>query len=110
MAWWKIGKEAFDVFVNVRETIAFYMFIIEESIQAMGMACYLLKKFGLDQDAKEYASWTKSNLIQGLKEFAQGVGVIAYPMNEAYKLFAESTEKVMDAYLKTPAQPPEGGQ
>jgi len=110
MAWWKIGKEAFDVFVNVRETIAFYMFIIEESIQAMGMACYLLKKYGLDQDAKEYASWTKSNLIQGLKEFAQGVGVIAYPMNEAYKLFAESTEKVMDAYLKTTAQPPEGGQ
>jgi len=107
MAWAKIGKEAFKQFVNIRETIAFYMFIIEESIQAMGMACYLLKKYGLDQDAKEYASWTKSNLINGLKEFASGAGVIAYPMNEAYKLFAESAEKVMDAYLKTPAQPPQ---
>ena len=110
MTWWKIGKEAFDVFVNVRETIAFYMFIIEESIQAMGMACYLLKKYGLDQDAKEYAEWTKNNLIQGLKDFANGAGVIAYPMNQAYLMFAESAEKVMDAYLKTPAQPPEGGQ
>jgi len=107
MTWWKVGKEVFDVFMNVRETIAFYMFIIEESIQAMGMACYLLKKYGLDQDAKEYASWTKSNLIEGLKQFADGVGQVAYPMNLAYKAFAEATEKVMDAYLKTPAQPPQ---
>ena len=107
MSWWKIPKEAFDIFMNVRETIAFYMFIIEESIQAVGMACYLLKKYGLDEDAKQYANWAKSNLIQPLREFAQGVGQVAYPMNQAYIAFADATEKVMDAYLKTPAQPPQ---
>ncbi|MEM5854475.1 MAG: hypothetical protein QW228_08980 [Candidatus Aenigmatarchaeota archaeon] len=103
--WWKVGKEAFDVFINVRETIAFYMFIIEESIQAMGMACYLLKKYGLNKECKEYADFTLSNLINPLEEFASGVGTWAYPMNEAYKAFATASRKVMEAYKQLPDEP-----
>ena len=95
-----VAKEAFDVFMNIRETIAFYMFIVEESIQAVGMACYLSAKYQDYSRAKELATWAIDELINPLYDFANSpAGVLAYPMNEAYKAFAEATKKTMETYL-----------
>lgn len=103
----KVAKEAFKQFMNVRETVAFYMFIIEESIQAVGMACYLYKKYGLNNKAKETAQWCINELIDPLLDFSSSIGVLAYPLNLAYSAFAEATRKVMEMYLELPEQPPE---
>ena len=95
-----VAKEAFEVFMNIRETIAFYMFIVEESIQAVGMACYLSAKYQDYSRAKELATWAINELIDPLKEFAESpAGILAYPMNEAYKAFAEASKKTMETYL-----------
>lgn len=100
MSWWKVGKKAFDAFINVRETIAFYMFIIEEAIQTAGMAAYMLKKADKIAEAKQQAEWTINNLINPLIEFADSpAAAVAYPMNLAYKAFAESAKRAMEAYL-----------
>lgn len=99
-----VAKEAFEQFTNVREAVAFYMFIIEESIQAVGMACYLYTKYGLNNKAKETAKWCINELIDPLLEFANSFGVLAYPMNLAYSAFAEATRKVMEMYLELPEQ------
>ncbi len=100
MTWWKIGKKAFDVFINIRETIAFYMFIIEEAIQTAGMAAYMLKKAEKIDEAKAQAQWTIDNLINPLIEFADSpAAAMAYPMNLAYKAFAQAAKKTMEAYL-----------
>ena len=100
MSWWKVGKEAFDVFMNVRETIAFYMFIVEEAIQTAGMAAYMLKKADKIAEAKQQAQWTIDNLINPLLEFCDSpAAAMAYPMNLAYKAFAEAAKKTMEAYL-----------
>lgn len=98
--WALVAQDAFKVFMHVRETIAFYMFIIEESIQAVAMATYLLNKNELKADATEYADWALSYLVTPLREFAKGVGTVAYPMNEAYIAFADASEKAFEAQKK----------
>lgn len=100
MSWWKIGKEAFYVFTNVRETVAFYMFIVEEAIQTAGMAAYMLKKAGKIDEAKQQAQWVIDNLINPLLEFCDSpAAAMAYPMNMAYRAYAEAAKKAMEAYL-----------
>lgn len=96
-----VAKEAFEVFENVRETVAFYMFIVEEAIQSAGMAAYISYKAGNTQRAKEIAQFMISELIDPLKEFAESpVGYTAYPVNLAYSAFAESARKVAETYLE----------
>ncbi|MHC1611629.1 MAG: hypothetical protein ACXQTW_08595 [Candidatus Methanospirareceae archaeon] len=95
-----VAKEAFEVFSNVRETIAFYMFIVEEAIQSAGMAAYISYKAENYERAKEIAQFMISELIEPLKEFAESpAGWTAYPMNLAYISFAESARKVAETYL-----------
>jgi len=92
MAWWRIGKEVFDVFMDVRGAVAMFMFIIEEAIQTAGMASWIFYKEGMIDEMKENELWIKDNLATPLKEFAESPsGYIAYPLNEAYKQFAEAT-------------------
>jgi len=89
MAWWKIGEEVFDVFMDVRGAVAMFMFIIEEAIQTAGMASWIFYKEGMIDEMKENELWIKDNLAIPLKEFAESPsGYIAYPLNEAYKQFA----------------------
>lgn len=96
-----VAKEAFDVFQNVRETIAFYMFIVEEAIQSAGMAAYISYKAGNTQRAKEIAQFMISELIDPLREFAESpAGYAAYPANLAYSAFAKSARKVAETYLE----------
>jgi len=97
--WWKIGGEAFKVFEFVHGTVSFYMFIIEESIQTVSLAIYLANKAELNSKMKELAQWNKDNLITPLKEFCDAGGYAGFPMNLAFKKFAEASEQAMNFYL-----------
>jgi len=100
MSWWNIAKSAFSVFEDVRGTISFYMFIIEESIQTVNMAMYLLYKAGLYSELEEVLNWAEGNLVNPLEDFANGVGTVAYPMNLSYVAFAQASKKLIEAYRK----------
>jgi len=98
VSWWSVAKSAFDVFEDARGTAGFYMFIIEEAIQTTNMALYLLYKAGLKEQLEELINWEENELVNPLKDFANGVGTIAYPMNLSYQAFAEATKKLLDSY------------
>ena len=97
MGWWNIGKEVFDVFMDVRGAVAMFMFIIEEAIQTVGMVSWIYYKEKKIEKMKENERWIKDNLATPLKEFAESPsGYIAFPLNIAYKKFAEATIRKAD--------------
>jgi hypothetical protein len=96
-----IGKQAFDLFMDVRGAVGMFMFIIEEAIQTAGMASWVLLKEGKKEDAKENETWIVNNLAQPLKDFCNSpAGYIAYPLNLAYSMFAEATIRKKEAIMK----------
>jgi len=99
VSWSNISASAFDAFEKANSTVAFYMFIIEESIQTVSMAVYLSQKAGNTEKMRELAQWNKTELIEPLKDFCDGIGYVGFPMNLAFKKFAEASEKAMDYYL-----------
>ena len=100
MSWAQVGSTAFEVFEDVRGAVAMYMFIIEESIQTVGMANWILYKNNQISKMQENAEWIRDNLAQPLKNFAtSGYGTVAYPMNLAYAKFADATLKTVEAIL-----------
>ena len=99
-SWWNVAQSAFSVFEDVRGTCGFYMFIIEEAIQTVNMGAYLLYKAGLYDELEELLNWEMNELVNPLKEFANGVGVIAYPLNLSFDAFAEASKKLIEAYKK----------
>lgn len=98
MSYWAYIEEAFKAFSDFRSAIAMYMFILEESIQTANMGNWIMFKANLYDKVKENISWIRTNLAQPLLDFASSpVGVLAFPLNESYKLFAQATLKSLDA-------------
>lgn len=97
-SWQNIAGTAFNAFKEVNSIVAFYMFIIEESIQTVSLAIYLANKAKLSEKVKELADYNLSELILPLKEFCDGAGYLGFPMNLAFKKFAEASEKTMNFY------------
>ncbi len=97
MAIWQI---ALDIIEDVRGTMTFYFFIIEEAIQSASFACYLLNKAGMKEDVRNMANWCLDNLINPAIDTNAWIGTMIYPMNMAYDLFFKSAKKLMETYLK----------
>jgi len=104
--WGNVASTAFDAFEKANSTVAFYMFIIEESIQTVSMAVYLSNKAGNTEKMKELAQWNKTELVEPLKDFCDGAGYVGFPMNLAFKKFAEASEKAMDYYISLVEEKP----
>jgi hypothetical protein len=100
-----MAKSAFNIFESVHSVVSFYMFIVEESIQTVGMSIFLAQKMGNYDDMKALAQWCKGELVDELKEFANGAGILAFPMNVAFDKFADAAGKAMDFYIGM--EPPE---
>ena len=99
--WWLIGKEIWDAFMDVRGAVGMFMFILEEAIQTAGMVTWIFYKEGMKEEAKENEQWIKDNLAIPLKEFAESPsGLLAYPLNEAYKQFAEAAIRKAEQFQK----------
>lgn len=109
----KVAGSAFKAFEKVNSVVAFYMFIVEESIQTVSLAIYLSNKAGNTEKMKELAQWNKTELIDPLADFSNGAGYLGFPMNLAFAKFAEASDKAMDYYLsisgETTATPTTGG-
>jgi len=101
VAWAKVAKSAFEVFEDIRSAVSMYMFILEEAIQTLNMANWILYKAQLYDDMKININYVRNNLAQPLKDFSSGpVGYIAYPMNLSYEAFADATLKSLEALEK----------
>lgn len=91
---------AFDIFSNARDMIVFYMFIIEEAIQSQTMTIYNQYRSGMHDQCEATCYYVLTDLINPLKEFANSpAGQLAYPMNVAFSLFCESSEKSVLTYI-----------
>ena len=90
---------AIELIEEVRSSIAMYMFIVEESIQTIGMACYLAYKKQQWDKVMEYANYAINELINPAIEFANLYGNFAYPLHFAYLAFYESAKKTMRNYI-----------
>lgn len=97
-----IWQIALDIIQDVRGSIAMYMFIIEESVQTVGMACYLSWKQGEKEKARDLASWAIANVIEPALDFVHTYGSPAYPLNISYDVFFTSSLKTFQNYLELP--------
>lgn len=91
---------AIDIIQDVRGSLAMYLFIIEESIQAVGMACYMLYKKKKYEDMRNLARYAIDNIIEPAIEFNNTYGGATYPLNMAYDVFYNSAKKSMETYLE----------
>jgi len=91
---------ALDVIEDVRGSVGMYLFIIEESIQTLGMACYLLAKEQRWNDLLDLANWIIANVINPAIDFCNNYGAIAYPLNQAYATFYNASKINMENYIK----------
>jgi len=102
--WWTVKVNAFEVFERVNSVVAFYMFIIEESIQTVSLAIYLSNRAGHKEIMQALAQYNLEELIKPLKSFCDTVGWVGFPMNLAFKKFAEASEQAMNYYLSLAQQ------
>ena len=91
---------ALDVIEDVRGSVAMYIFILEESIQTLGMACYLLAKEQRWNDLLDLANWIIANVINPAIDFNNTYGGVAYPLNMAYDTFYRASKTNMENYIK----------
>jgi len=91
---------AIDIIQDVRGSVGMYLFIIEESIQTIGMSCYIAKNAGKIDRAKELAQYAINNLIDPALQFVEDYGDLAYPLNLAYKEFYSAAKETMNTYLE----------
>ena len=84
---------------DVRGTLGMYLFIIEEAIQTVGMACWTLYKDNRFAEVQELAQWIIDDIIDPAIEFNNTYGMATYPLNQAYAVFYTSARKNMETYL-----------
>lgn len=98
---------AFDVFMDARGMVTFYMFIMEEASQTIGIAAYLAHKAGNAAAVASLKATALDEIITPAKEFTATVGLVAFPMNQAFAAYFSAAEKVMEFYGSTA---PPGGE
>jgi len=96
MVAWQI---ALDVVQDVRGSIAMYLFIIEEALQTLGMACYLYQKANMKESVRNLAKWAIDNVVDPAIEFNNTYGAAAYPLNMAYDTFYHSSRISFQTYI-----------
>lgn len=102
MVWWI--TIAWDIVEDVRGSCAMFMFIIEEAVQTIGMACYLAQKKKQWNVLREYADFALYELIEPALQFVDQYGNLAYPLNGAYKAFFEAAKKTFLQYKQMAAE------
>ena len=103
--WKYVTKKSFDVFVNIRETVVFYMFILEEAIQTMSMSVWQAYQAGDKEHCYELINYNLNELIYPLRDFANGpIGALGWPMNASFAAFAEASAESMKNYWRLLAE------
>jgi hypothetical protein len=92
---------ALDMVSDVRSFVAMFMFINEEAVQTVGMACYMLQKTEQWAGVIETAQYALDNLINPAIDFCAMYGYVAVPLNMAYDAFFKAAQKSMQTYITT---------
>lgn len=88
-----------DIVQDVRGTTMMLMFIVEEATQTAMMGEYIAMKEGLNSEAMQLNIWIRTYLSGQLWNLCDSNwSLVAYPLNNAYGLFAQATNKTLDIY------------
>lgn len=83
----------------VHGTVGMFMFILQESAQTLGMACFIsIRNDRLDL-AKELASYAITEICDPAIDFCNNFGWAAYPLHMAYREFFKAARKNFETYL-----------
>jgi len=90
-----------DIVEDVRGTTAMLMFIMEEACQTAMMGEWIAVKEDLRSEAMNLNIWIRTYLSGQLYDLADSNwSLAAYPLNNAYALFAQSIDKTLDIYTE----------
>lgn len=90
-----------DLVEDARGTTAMLLFIMEEASQTAMMGEYIAVKEELNAEAMHLNIWIRTYLSGQLLAFSESNwSLAAYPLNKAYALFAEATNKTLDIYTQ----------
>lgn len=88
-----------DIIEDVRGSTMMLMFIMEESIQTAMMGEYIAVKEDMRSEAMNLNVWIRQYLTDQLWNLCDSNwSLVAYPLNNAYGLFALATRKTLDIY------------
>lgn len=88
-----------DIIEDVRGSTMMLMFIMEESIQTAMMGEYIAVKEDMRSEAMNLNVWIRQYLTGQLWALCDSNwSLVAYPLNNAYGLFALATNKTLDIY------------
>jgi hypothetical protein len=90
-----------DIVEDVRGTVAMLMFIMEEASQTAMMGEWIAVKEDLRSEAMNLNLWIRQYLTGQLYALADSNwSLAAYPLNNAYGLFALACNKTLDIYTE----------
>lgn len=96
-----------QLYFAVRQEAIFYCFIVEEAVQSLGMACYLLTKAEKYTLAAELANYAIESYCQPMIKMCSDVttdndsyniGIVMMPTNSAFHSFFVASEKNFRMY------------
>lgn len=87
--------------ILARTDLQFWMFIFEESIQSLGMACYLLIKVGKTNEAAEIAQVALDEYINPMIDRCNDSEIlnITFPVGLSFLGFYEASKLVFEGYV-----------
>lgn len=89
---------ALDVVKDVRSSIAMFLFIIEESMQSIGMANWIAFKDEDFETVLNNVAWSRENLLEPALDFVKNFGAPAFPLNIAYETFYKTFDENLKVF------------
>ena len=93
-------KIVLDKIEWVHGTVGMFMFILQESAQTLGMACFMSKRHGRPDIARELAGYAIREVCDPAIDFCDDFGWAAYPLHIAYREFFLAARKNFETYLE----------
>jgi len=105
--WSFVVDELLKLTTFVHGTVGMFMFIHEELVQALAMACYNYKKLKKWQKMRETAEYAINEICDPMIEWIDTYGYLAYPLNYCYHEFFSGMKKTFESYIDYANNPPE---
>lgn len=104
--WGFVVGELTKLTTFVHGTIGMFMFVHEELVQALSMACYNYAKSKDWGKVVETAQYAINEICNPMIEWIDAYGTLAYPLHYAYKEFFIGAKKVFESYINLAMNPP----
>lgn len=105
--WSFVIDELLRLTTFVHGTIGMFMFIHEELVQALSMACYNYAKAKQWNKVIETANYAINEICDPMIEWTNTYGNLAYPLQYCYYEFFSGAKKVFESYIQLALNPPQ---